>query len=298
MLLSDDLVYARPVLDAVLSFRDVILDNFSHCRDKILVERDHCVTSVDIDVGDGLVAKLRDIYPSYSVVSEHYSDKKISFRRPSATAFKPKASDTNRVQNSGKKRGDSFCWLIDPIDGTKNYIHMRDDFVVSVALADHSTDVVSSDDIVFGMIYVPAKDMVYVAESGMGAYAIDLHSQVSHRLSGIVERPTNESIIGIEVAGADAKAVTDILDVARRMQYGIRVVGCTALSITQLALSEVDAVIIPGFRIWDAAAGITILREAGIYFSSYYSSSEDPLSTNSIIGGNRVVCEQMRSVNG
>ncbi|MDR1907908.1 MAG: inositol monophosphatase [Holosporales bacterium] len=145
-----------------------------------------------------------------------------------------------------------YRWLIDPLDGAVNYLHGIPHFSVSVAIDHH-------EEVIAGVVYNPVTNELYWGEKGRGAYLNNRRIRVSgHRVLG-------EAIIGTGGAygysGVEDGAVR-LNNVSRRVG-ALRQLGATSLDLAFVASGRLDAFFEAEAMIWDAAAGMIIVREAG-----------------------------------
>ncbi len=144
-------------------------------------------------------------------------------------------------------------FIIDPIDGTTNFLHGIPHFAISIALE-------REGQLVSGVIYNPVTDEMYVAEKGQGAYLNDKRLRVAAR------KKLNESLIatGIPFLGRDGHgAFLAELTAVMSQTSGVRRFGAAALDLAYVAAGRVDAFWERGLQPWDVAAGILMVREAG-----------------------------------
>ena len=148
--------------------------------------------------------------------------------------------------------GDGCRWLVDPLDGTTNYVHGLPQFCVSIALE-------RGKELLVGTVFDPVSGQLFSAEAGKGAF-LDGHrlhtSQVSHMSDALVAASFRAK------AARKSEEVKQFLEVLPRCQ-AIRRMGSTALNLCYLAAGQLDAYWGISARAWDVAAGILIVREAG-----------------------------------
>lgn len=150
--------------------------------------------------------------------------------------------------------GEDWCWIIDPLDGTTNYVHGASPYAVSVALA-HLTD-----GIVAGVVYEPCRDECFWALKGGGAYLDDRRIGVSP----VAALEAAYIHVGLPYdAVCHGAAVSALLHRFYGKVGGVRICGSAAMDICDVAAGRVDAYVEPALHIWDIAAGMLILREAG-----------------------------------
>lgn len=144
-----------------------------------------------------------------------------------------------------------YCWVIDPLDGTHNYIRQAGEFGVSIGL-------VRDDEFVLGVIYMPVADDLYAAEKGSGAFHNDQPIHVSD--VGSLDRA---SMCYDSSVRYNPDLVAGVLrDLGARV-FNTRMFGSSVRQLTYLAAGKVDCSVEFDDKPWDFAAGIAILEEAG-----------------------------------
>ncbi|MFV2003440.1 MAG: inositol monophosphatase family protein [Paracoccaceae bacterium] len=144
-------------------------------------------------------------------------------------------------------------WIVDPLDGTTNFLHGLPHWAVSIAL-EHKGEIVA------GVIFDPAKDEMFFAEKGAGAWINESRLRVSGRRSMI------ETIYATGLPfGGRADLPETIQDLARLLPVcaGVRRWGAAALDMAYVAAGRYDGFWERRLGAWDVAAGIVIVREAG-----------------------------------
>lgn len=176
-------------------------------------------------------------------------------------------------------------WIVDPLDGTTNFLHGLPHWAVSIAL-EHKGEIVS------GVIFDAAKDELYWAEKGAGAWMNDKRLRVSGRRNMI------ESLFatGVPFGGKGTLPAT-LQDLARLMPAcaGVRRWGSAALDFAYVAAGRYDGFWERGLKAWDMAAGIVLVKEAGGFVSGI-RDGQDPLESGSVICGNDQLFEPFRKV--
>ena len=144
-------------------------------------------------------------------------------------------------------------WIVDPLDGTTNFLHGMPHWAVSIAL-EHKGEIVSS------VVYDPAKDEMFVAEKGEGAFMNEQRLRVSGRHKMI------ESVFatGLPFGGSKYLPAT-LQDLARLMPQcaGVRRWGAAALDLAYVAAGRYDGYWERGLNIWDIAGGVLLVKESG-----------------------------------
>ena len=171
-------------------------------------------------------------------------------------------------------------WIVDPLDGTTNFLHGMPHWCVSIAL-EHKGEIVS------GVIFDPAKDEMFVAEKGQGAWLNDSRMRVSDRSRMI------ESVFatGLPFGGRPELPAT-LKDLARLLPAtaGVRRWGAAALDLAYVAAGRYDGYWERGLNIWDVAAGVLIVREAGGFVEAL-EPDQNPLESRNLIAGNANIFE-------
>ncbi|MGI9400893.1 MAG: inositol monophosphatase family protein [Rhizobiaceae bacterium] len=191
------------------------------------------------------------------------------------------------MEESGERQGTNknHRWIVDPLDGTTNFLHAIPIFAVSIALE-------RDGEIVAGVIYNPAMDELYVAERGTGAYLNDRRLRVANR------RELVDCVVGAGIPHIGRKNHTRFLEQQRRFMLetsGIRRMGAAALDLAYVAAGRLDGFWEYGLSPWDVAAGIIIAREAGGMVSDFDSKNQ-MMENGTICAGNPVIQKKMLSI--
>lgn len=155
--------------------------------------------------------------------------------------------------------GCEYTWIVDPLDGTTNFLHGLAHFCVTIALK-------KDDEIVSGVIYDPIKDELFWAEKGMGAYLNQSKIRVSQRKS--LELSLLATGIPFGVKGNKGQFLKNLAAVMPLVS-GVRRMGAAALDLAYVACGRFDAYFEEEVKIWDIAAGALLVREAGGMVSEY-----------------------------
>lgn len=169
-------------------------------------------------------------------------------------------------------------WLVDPLDGTANFLHAIPLFSVSIALERQGR-------LVAGVVYNPAMDELYTAERGQGAFMNDRRMRVSAR------RKLEDTVIGTGVPhlgrGHHPSYLEEMRSVMARVA-GIRRMGSAALDLAYVAAGRMDGFWESGLSPWDVAAGALMVREAGGFVTGT-SGSHEIFDQETIVAGNEHV---------
>lgn len=163
-------------------------------------------------------------------------------------------------------------WIVDPLDGTTNYLHGLPHWAVSIAL-EHKGKIVSA------VIYDPVKDEMFFSEKGNGAWMNDRRIRVSDR------RRMSEAVFAASLPfGERGDFAATIHDLSRVMPIsaGVRRWGAAALDLAYVAAGRYEGYWDRGGKIWDLAAGTLIAREAGALLQAI-DPAADPLESGDLI---------------
>lgn len=181
------------------------------------------------------------------------------------------------LEEAGEVRseGQQARWIVDPLDGTSNFLHGIPHFAISIAAEVHG-------EVVAGLVYQPLTDESFWAEKGMGAWLQDRRLRVSAR------RELNDALIatGIPFAGhGDYRQFESILGKIAPQVAGIRRFGAASLDLAWVAAGRYDGFFEAGLSPWDVAAGILLVREAGGFVTDY-RGGDKPVERAEIVAGN------------
>ena len=176
-------------------------------------------------------------------------------------------------------------WIVDPLDGTTNFLHGIPHFSISIALE-------RDGGLFAGVIYSPVHDEMYVAEKGLGAYLNGRRIRVSAR------KNMNEAIFatGIPFMGIPDHALfLRQLSAVMEVSAGIRRYGSAALDLAYVAAGRYDGYWENGLNPWDIAAGIVLVREAGGFVTDL-SGGNDMLAGGGILAGNTMLYGPLKTL--
>ena len=203
---------------------------FNEMRSNLSVESKGAsdyVTAVDLAVQEYIKGKLYELYPDIGFVSEEQEEHKFDGVNP--------------------------VWILDPVDGTTNFIHDYDQYAVSLGLG-------IQNDAEFGVVYNPALDDLYYAIRGKGAYLNNKRMHVSNA------EKLEESLVLFGSAPYYKERSGEVFDIAREFFLScqdLRRSGSAALDIAAVASGKIDIYFEYNLKPWDYAAGMALIREAG-----------------------------------
>jgi myo-inositol-1(or 4)-monophosphatase len=176
-------------------------------------------------------------------------------------------------------------WIVDPLDGTTNFLHGIPQFSISIGLEREGV-------IVAGLVYNPANDELFTAERGKGAFLNDKRLRVAGR------KRLGDSLIACSLPhlgrGDLALAGRETAAVQERVA-GLRRFGSAALDLAWTAAGRFDAYWERGLSPWDMAAGILLVREAGGFVSDL-DGADAMLAKGDIIAGNETMHRELLSL--
>lgn len=214
-------------------------------------ERDF-VTNIDIAAEKAIIETIEMAYPKHGVLAEE----------------------------SGRKKGQEYTWIIDPLDGTTNFIHRFPHFAVSIAIQNQHTQQIEHS-----LVYDPVRDELFTTSRGTGAQLN------GHRIRVSGQKNLEQALVS---TGFPVKKLYRLEDYLRTLQgvFGsvsdVRKSGSAALDLAYVAAGRVDGYWEMGLKPWDIAAGALLVQEAGGLVSDLnsnpkYLESGDILAANSYL---------------
>ena len=210
------------------------------------------VTASDKKVETILINELQEARPSYSILSE----------------------EIGQINNDK-----SFKWIIDPIDGTANFLHGIPHFAISIGL-EHDGEIIC------GIVYDPIKDEMFVAEKGNGSYLNNQRMRVSSRSK------LKDCIVFTGGPKFESKnkelVIEEYKKFSSKILIPIRKLGSASLDMAYVAAGRCDGFWQRNLNYWDIAAGIILVKEAGGFVTDFegenrYIENKTVLATNSRI---------------
>lgn len=184
-----------------------------------------------------------------------------------------------------KGRDGTNRWVVDPLDGTTNFLHGIPHFSISIA---HQ----SGNEILAGVVYEPVRDETFSAEKGAGAFLNGSRIRVSAR------QRMNEAVLGTGIPfmgrPGHAEFLSRLEAVSQRVA-GVRRFGSAALDLAYVAAGRFDGYWETNLQPWDMAAGLLLVREAGGLIGAL-TKHGDPLVTGDILASNAYLYEAMKDL--
>ena len=224
--------------------------------------RGNVVTEVDLGSERLIIERLTSEFPDFQIMAEESA---------------AKTDDQSAAE---------YLWIIDPIDGTKNFSQGLPFFAVNLGLAHRGR-------MVLGLTYDPALDELFIAEAGKGAF---LNGRPIH----VADRPTvKESLLGYDI-GYDNDRAQYLLDFVGQIWPGVqslRNMGSAALGLAYVACGRLDIYIHHSLYPWDYAPGIVLIQEAGGVVTER-DGSEASLTMQGVVAGNASVHDDLLRLAG
>ena len=175
----------------------------------------------------------------------------------------------------------SWRWVVDPLDGTTNFLHGIPHWAISIGLEHRLPD--GSSEVVSGLVYAPAVDEMFWADKGAGAYLNERRLRVSARRD-LKEAVFATGIPFAAVAARNRMAFARTLGALMPQVAGIRRFGAAALDLAWTAAGRYDGYWEFGVKPWDVTAGLLIIREAGGYATD--AAGGDPRTSGDVVAAN------------
>jgi myo-inositol-1(or 4)-monophosphatase len=210
--------------------------------------RNDFVTRVDVMAEEAIIEIIRDHYPEHSILGEE----------------------------SGQSGEHEYQWIIDPLDGTTNYIHGFPVFSVSIA-------VTCAGELAHAVVYDPMRQEIFTASRGQGAQLDGRRIRVSKR------QHLKDALLATgfpyRIGEEQTETYLNMLRAVMRDTAGVRRPGSAALDLCYLAAGRVDGFWELGLKKWDIAAGALIVREAGGRISDF-NGTDRYLESGNVVAGN------------
>lgn len=256
--------------------------------DKIL--KDTC--SIAKECGQFLLTENKNVKQSdIETKSEHdyvtYVDKASEkFLIEALGGLLPEAAFV--AEESQNQRKDSrYCWIVDPLDGTTNYIHGLAPYCVSIALTDNDNEIL-------GVIYEPNLDECFSAHIQSGAFLKGKPIRVS------TTRKLGDSFLATGFPSRDYSRMDEYMQLFRQLMFdtqGIRRLGSAAIDMAYVACGRMDAFYEYHLSAWDVAAGSLLVKQAGGKVNDFKGGA-DYLFGKEIVCSNGLIQEELLGMIG
>lgn len=246
--------------EACLASGKILLDNLGKLNSSQIEtkSKNNYVTEVDKLSEETIIKIIKSIYPDHSIFAEESGDDNIS-------------SD--------------YRWIIDPLDGTTNYIHGVPFFCISIALE-------YQGEIILGVIYDPVRNEMFYAEKGKGAY---LNSEKIH-VSKKEDISTSVITVGFPYKSYHniEHYINTLTKIAGRCS-NIRKVGSSAIDLAYVAAGRFDGYWELDLGQWDIAAGIILIQEAGGIVTDT-EGDKNFMQTGNTVASNKKIHSQLLEI--
>ncbi len=244
---------------AALAAGKIILQGFGQLERINIYEKssNNFVSDIDRKSENSIIDAIEKAFPSHSIIAEE----------------------------SGAKKGDDCKWIIDPLDGTNNFIHGFPHFSISIAIQIRGI-------MEHAIIFDPLRNDLYTATRGSGA-------QLNSQRIRVSNKPSLETcLLGTGCPFYNPEKVDEYLSKFRAMMLkssGIRRTGSAALDLAFVASGKLDGFWQAGLKIWDIAAGSLLIQEAGGIANDFNGKTEY-LESGKIVAANSKVLPEMLSI--
>jgi len=205
------------------------------------------VTEVDILAEEEIIYHIQKAHPEHSILAEE----------------------------RGHIEGNEYCWIIDPLDGTTNYVHSFPHFAISIAVK-------NGDKMEIGLIYDPIRNELFTAARGQGAHLNNRRIRVSDC------KKMENAVIGTGFPFKKKQQIKPYLNTFESIflnASGLRRAGAAALDLAYVASGRLDGFWEASLKEWDMAAGTLLIQEAGGMLSDF-QGEDNYLYSGNIIAGN------------
>ena len=212
------------------------------------------VSSVDVEAEEQIVETILEAYPNHGIIAE----------------------ENHSIP------GKEYEWIIDPLDGTTNFLHGIPQFCVSIAIRHRGK-------LVHAVIYDPIHEELFTASNGSGAHLND------RRIRASAIQKLDFALIGTGFPFRERDSVDLWIDIFRELSKttsGVRRPGSAALDLAYVACGRFDGFWESGLKIWDIAAGALLIREAGGIITDF-AGEQDFLETGMVIAGNSHLYDEL-----
>ncbi|POA97846.1 inositol monophosphatase [Chromobacterium sinusclupearum] len=214
------------------------------------------VTEVDRAAEEAIIQTILEAYPKHAILAEESGAKGVG--------------------------SSEYEWIIDPIDGTTNFLHGHQQYSISIALA-HKGQIQQA------VVYDPSRNDLFTASRGVGAFLNDRRIRVSKRFM------MNECVISTGFPVADQSYLDQYLGMLKDViakTAGVRREGSAALDLCNVACGRVEGFFELNLKPWDIAAGSLIVQEAGGIVTDF-TGEQGWLESGDIVAGSPKVLAQL-----
>ncbi len=241
---------------------EVIMRHIYKLNDLVVTEKEanHFVSEVDIKAEQIIMDHIRKVYPDHAILTEE-------------SGYHP--------GSEGKEMEDDIVWIIDPLDGTHNYLHGLPHYAVSIGIQ-------IKNRLEHAVIYDPQSDECFSATRGAGALCNDRKIRVAAR------KNLSETLIGTSCSHdvSAQKKYLQTFEILTSQCLGVRRMGSAALDLAYVAAGRLDGAVAFGLSPWDIAAGALLIKESGGLVSDF-QGGENYMKTGNVVAGNLKVLKPL-----
>ncbi|MFK4331995.1 MULTISPECIES: inositol monophosphatase family protein [Bacillus] len=210
------------------------------------------VTSMDRDINCFLESSINRYYPNHNIISEENN------------------TDLSVVQNS------NYSWIIDPLDGTVNYVHQKINFTIAIALCKNNEPMISG-------IYDPSRDEFFYAIKNKGAFLNDKKIFMKH------ENSLQECLLNVcwNQKNNPFKQPFNV--------RGIRQLGSASLELAYIAAGRLDIFLYDRLQPWDFVAGKLLIEEAGGIITTAYGKKLTINNKSSVLATSQSIYQELNN---
>ncbi|MBN1351026.1 inositol monophosphatase [candidate division KSB1 bacterium] len=253
-------IYLRSAIKAAKESGQFLLENLGKIRlDEVNSKRTFdFVTHIDLESEESIIRCIREEYPDHAILAEETGEKAA----PGA-----------------------YTWIIDPLDGTTNYIHENPVFSVSIALK-------YNDELLLGVVFDPNRNELFHAIKNEGAFL----NQNKISVSKIDDMSKALIATGFPFRRKDLieQYLNSFAEIFK-LCAGIRRAGSAALDLCYVGCGRLDGFWEIGLSIWDICAGVLIIKEAGGAVSDFLGGN-DFWGSGNIVAGNQIIFENISDI--
>lgn len=217
------------------------------------------VTDIDKKSEQIIIDTIKKAYPDHNILSE----------------------EIGNIDNNSE-----YTWIIDPLDGTTNFIHGHPDYSISIALR-------HNDRITHGVVFDLNRNDLYHAELGMGSFLNNKRIRVSK------VNYLSDSLIGTGFPTYDVTILNDYIPIFRDLllnSSGLRRSGSAAIDLAYVAAGQLDGFWEFSLKPWDVAAGSILIKEAGGMLSDFNAEQKFWDSGNIVAGNPKIIIELLKVI--
>lgn len=219
------------------------------------------VTEADFAAQQAIEERLRADFPDFYFIGEESE----------APSLAPPAM-----------HAEAYCWIVDPLDGTTNFVHGLDNYCVSIALRQGA-------DIILGVIYDPNRDQLFHGLRGQGAFVNGERLQVSRTEQLSQALVASSFAARVPPESPEVRRFVQVLHRAR----AVRRLGSAALNLCYVAAGQLDAYWATSVQLWDVAAGLLLVDESGGTLSDITGEPLDLDAPQFLVAATRPLHDEM-----